>query len=254
LLLAKVAGAHLDLTRYLVSEKLDGVRAYWDGRQLLFRSGAPIHAPAWFTERLPRHPLDGELWMARGRFDAVSGLLRLDQSANNPLWRSVSYKLFEMPAAEGNFSRRIDLLRQVTADPALSHVQVAEQRPVADQAELLRWLAEVVAADGEGLMLHRVDAPYLTGRSEVLLKLKPQLDAEAIVIAHLPGKGHYAGRLGALRVRSEDGHVFAIGSGLTDEMRDHPPAIGSVVVYRYRGLTPKGVPRFATFWRMAEFP
>jgi DNA ligase-1 len=254
LLLAKVAGTKLDVSRYLVSEKLDGVRAYWTGERLLFRSGAPMHAPAWFTEPLPRLPLDGELWLARGRFDAVSGLLRQEQSAGDPLWRSVSYKLFELPGGEGDFSQRVGLLRQVAADPALHHVQVTEQRPVANEAALHRWLAGVVAAGGEGLMLHQADAPYLTGRSDVLLKLKPQLDAEAVVIGHLPGKGRHAGRLGALQVRSEDGHTFAIGSGLSDELRDHPPAIGSVVVYRYRGLTPNGVPRFATFWRMGEAP
>jgi DNA ligase-1 len=254
LLLAKLAGRHLDVTRYLVSEKLDGVRAYWTGERLLFRSGAAMHAPAWFTERLPRHPLDGELWLARGRFDAVSGLLRQEQSADDPLWRTVSYQLFELPGASGGFTRRVDLLAQVTGDPALRHVQVAEQRRLSDPAELQRWLGEVISAGGEGLMLHLADAPYLTGRSEVLLKLKPQLDAEAVVVGHLPGKGRHTGRLGALQVRNDDGHRFAIGSGLSDDQRDHPPAIGSVVVYRYRGLTPKGVPRFATFWRMGEVP
>lgn len=253
LLLAKVAGPQVDVARYLVSEKLDGVRAYWTGERLLFRSGAPIPAPAWFTERLPHHPLDGELWLARGRFDAVSGLLRQDQSANDPLWQVLTYQLFELPGVPGDFSRRVEQLRHLTAaDPAMRHVHVADQRHVADQAELQRWLAQVIAAGGEGLMLHLADAPYLTGRSEVLLKLKPQLDAEAVVIAHLPGKGRHTGRLGALQVSSEDGRTFAIGSGLTDELRDHPPAIGSIVVYRYRGLTSRGLPRFATFWRMAE--
>jgi DNA ligase-1 len=134
----------------------------------------------------------------------------------------------------------------------LRHVQVTEQRRLSGPAELQRWLAEVIAAGGEGLMLHEADAPYVTGRSEVLLKLKPQLDAEAVVVAHLPGKGRHAGRLGALQVRNDEGLTFAIGSGLTDDLRDHPPAIGSLVVYRYRGLTPKGVPRFATFWRMGD--
>ncbi|MBK6853127.1 MAG: DNA ligase [Burkholderiales bacterium] len=252
LLLAKVAGPQVDVARYLVSEKLDGVRAYWTGERLLFRRGAAIRAPAWFTERLPHHPLDGELWLARGRFNAVSGLLRQEQSADDPLWRAVSYKLFELPGTSGGFARRVGLLAQVTNDPALRHVQVTEQRRLSGPAELQRWLAEVIAAGGEGLMLHEADAPYVTGRSEVLLKLKPQLDAEAVVIAHLPGKGRHTGRLGALQVSSEDGRTFAIGSGLTDELRDHPPAIGSIVVYRYRGLTSRGLPRFATFWRMAE--
>jgi DNA ligase-1 len=252
LLLARVAGPHLDVTRYLVSEKLDGVRAYWTGERLLFRSGGAILAPAWFTDGWPRQPLDGELWLARGRFDAVSGLLRQEHSASDPHWRSVIYQLFELPDAAGDFAGRYERLAALSAGLALPHVHATEQRRVTDRAELTRWLNEVIAAGGEGLMLHQADAPYVTGRSEVLLKLKAQLDAEAVVIAHLPGKGRHAGRVGALQVRNDDGHVFAIGSGLTDELRDRPPAIGSVVVYRYRGLTPKGVPRFATFWRVAE--
>ncbi|MFM2068165.1 MAG: hypothetical protein RLZZ584_3074 [Pseudomonadota bacterium] len=254
LLLAKVAAAQPDVSRHLVSEKLDGVRAWWDGQRLLFRSGAPLPAPAWFTAALPRRALDGELWLARGRFDALSGLLRQEHGLDDPLWRSVSYQLFELPEAPGTFAERVVALQALVAAAGAPHLRVNEQRRLADTAALQRWLAEVVAGGGEGLMLHLADAPYVTGRSEVLLKLKPQADAEAVVIAHLPGKGRHAGRLGALQVRSEDGRIFALGSGLSDALREAPPPLGSTVVYRYRGLTPGGLPRFATFWRLAELP
>jgi DNA ligase-1 len=252
LLLAKLAPADINPAPYLVSEKLDGVRAWWTGRHFLTRRGHHLPAPAWFTADLPDHALDGELWWARGRFDALSGLLRQADGLDDPRWRELSYRVFEWPDHAGPFSVRAEALHTLARQIQRPGLVAAEQRRVGDAAELQHWLAEVVAAGGEGLMLHRADAPYVTGRSELLLKLKPEQDAEAVVIAHLPGQGRHAGRLGALRVRSEDGRVFALGSGLPDTLREAPPPIGSVVVYRYRGLTPAGLPRFATFWRMGQ--
>jgi DNA ligase-1 len=255
LLLAKPAGPGLDVPRYLVSEKLDGVRAYWSGQQLLLRSGSAIRAPADFIARLPARALDGELWLGRSRFDDVSALVRRERSADDPLWRELRYVVFELPDAPGDFAQRYQaLLELLSSARAGEGVQAAQQRRLGDQQQLDRWLAEVISAGGEGLMLHQADAPYVTGRSDLLLKLKPQLDAEAMVIAHLPGKGRHAGRLGALQVRTPEGRVFALGSGLSDAQRADPPAPGRWVSYRYRGLTSSGLPRFATFWRVHDLP
>ena len=133
--------------------------------------------------------------------------------------------------------------------PALVAV---DQHVVADAKTLAQRLAEVVAQGGEGLVLHRANAPYLTGRSDVLLKLKPVQDADAVVMAHEPGHGKYTGLVGALVVRDENGRLFRIGSGLTDAQRTSPPPLGSTVSYRWRGLTRTGLPRFATLWRVRE--
>ena len=99
-------------------------------------------------------------------------------------------------------------------------------------------------------MLHRADAPYHAGRSPALLKLKPQHDAEALVLAHLAGRGKHAGRMGALRVRSEDGVEFQLGTGFSDAERAAPPPPGSWVTFTHRGFTAEGVPRFASFLRL----
>ena len=101
-----------------------------------------------------------------------------------------------------------------------------EQFRVADRAVLKRKLDEVVRGGGEGLMLHLADAPYVTGRSDVLLKLKPLQDTEAVVIEHVPGKGKYQGMLGALRVQMPDGKKFLIGTGFTDAARQASAAGG----------------------------
>lgn len=248
ILLAEVYRNQVDVTQYLVSEKLDGVRAIWDGQTLRFRSGREINAPRWFVDALPKRALDGELWMGRGTFERLSGIVRRDMP-DEAEWRQVRYMIFELPGAEGDFRQRAEGIRQVVRQTNVPWLSEIEQLPVLDRDSLQRRLQQVVKAGGEGLMLHRADAIYETGRSDTLLKVKPWDDAEAVVIAHLPGKGRHLGRLGALRVRTNDGREFSLGTGLTDVQRENPPAIGATVTYRYRDLTRTGLPRFASFLR-----
>lgn len=246
-LLARNAPAGIDPRPYLVSEKLDGVRALWDGTTLRFRSGRVVAAPAWFLAALPKTPLDGELWMGRRRFDALSGAVRRTEPVDAE-WRRIAYWVFELPGGEGGFEQRADRLKTLASDI----VQPVEQQRFQSNAELRAWLQQVVAAGGEGLMLHRADAPLASGRSDLLLKLKPQADAEAVVVGHEPGKGRFAGRLGALEVQTPDGVRFKLGTGLSEAQRRDPPPVGATVTYRYRDLTPAGKPRFASFLRVTE--
>lgn len=245
LLLAEVDDGRADVTLYLVSEKFDGVRTYWDGVALRTRKGNTINAPAWFTENFPKRELDGELWMARGKFDALSATVRR-QAPVDAEWRDVRYLLFELPQAPGSFRERAAGLRTIAEQAGVPWLQAVEQFEVNNRKALARKLAEVLKAGGEGLMLHRADAPYVTGRSDVLLKVKAWRDAEATVTGHEPGKGKYKGVLGALRVRTEDGTVLRLGTGLSDADRRNPPAIDAVVTFRYRELTSQGKPRFAS--------
>lgn len=251
ILLANVYRNEIDPAPYLVSEKLDGVRAIWDGQSLKTRSGRLIKAPAWFFDALPEVALDGELWIARQRFDEVSGIVRREVPIDAE-WRKVRYMLFELPGAGGTFAERVEQMQAIVAKAKVPWLQVIEQRPAVNQENLKKWLARVVKQGGEGLMLHRGDAPYETGRSDNLLKLKPSLDAEGVVVRHLPGKGKYEGMLGALEIRLADGKLLRLGSGFSDEQRKNPPQPGAVVTYRYRDLTANGVPRFATFLRVRE--
>lgn len=253
LLLAREAPSTLDPRGWLVSEKYDGVRALWDGQVLRFRSGAPIVAPTWFTQHLPRRqPLDGELWLGRGRFEALSGIVRRQQ-ARDAAWRDLRYMLFELPGAQGSFADRAQRLQQLAHQTGWAQLVAVEQSALASAVALQHRLDQVLHAGGEGLMLHRADAPYFTGRSAALLKLKPQQDAEAQVLAHVAGRGKHAGRLGALRVRSADGVEFQLGTGFSDAERAAPPPPGSWVTFTHRGLTADGVPRFASYLRRREF-
>lgn len=248
-LLAHEADTEIDPAGWLVSEKLDGVRALWDGKQLRFRSGREVAAPSSFLARLPARALDGELWLGRGRFDELSGLVRR-ASPDDALWAELRYMLFELPGGEGGFELRAAALAGIAREARWPQLQAVPQEHLPDRSALRARLDAVVQGGGEGLMLHRADAPWQTGRSRVLLKLKPVQDADAVVIGHVPGRGRLEGRLGALVLRRDDGLVFQLGTGLSDAQRDVPPPLGSTVTYSYRGVTPQGVPRFASFLRV----
>ena len=256
-LLANVLGPHIDVTQYLVSEKYDGVRAIWDGKTLRFRSGRTVSAPAWFVEKLPPEPLDGELWLARGRFDELSGIVRKAAPVDTE-WQRVNYMIFELPQIDGAatlpFGERANQIKAIVARTNFPALKAVDQHPVKDRAALKRELDAVVKARGEGLMLHLANAPYVTGRSDLLLKLKPLLDTEAIVVAHLPGKGKHEGKMGALMIQTQTGIRFKLGTGFSDALRANPPAIGTQVTYTYRDVTPAGKPRFASFLRVRDDP
>ena len=251
ILLAEVYRNQVDVSQYLVSEKLDGVRAIWDGQTLRFRSGKTINAPLWFLDGLPKRSLDGELWLGRGTFERLSGIVRREMP-DDAEWRQVRYMIFELPGAPGTFAQRAALIREMVRQADVPWLREIEQFSVVDRNSLQKRMKEVVKAGGEGLMLHRADALYETGRSDTLLKMKPWEDAEATVIGHQPGKGKHAGALGALRVRTDDGREFSLGTGFTDQQRRDPPPIGSTVTYRYHDLTKTGLPRFASFLRVRE--
>lgn len=253
LMLATTYHGGLDVSDYWVSEKLDGVRGRWDGQRLLTRAGQPIVPPRWFTAGWPQTAMDGELWIGRGRFDEVSGLVRAGP-ADDRAWRKVRFMVFDLPAHGGTFEARVLRMRTLLPAAGIAWLQPVAQFRLANATELEARLKLVAAGGGEGLVLHRRRAHYRIGRSDDLIKYKLYEDAEARVVAHAPGKGKYAGMLGALVMKLPDGRQFRLGSGFTDAQRANPPPIGSLVTYRYNGLTSKGLPRFARFQRIRLDP
>ena len=253
LILAEVASKTIDPSAYLVSEKLDGVRAIWDGKVLRFRSGNTVLAPAWFIGALPKTPLDGELWLGRGQFDELSGIVRTFPPRDQD-WLRLSLQVFELPNAPGSFAQRYVRMQEIAATAQFAQLQVVPQRTLQTNAQLQAYLHSVVRAGGEGLMLHLASANYQTGRQNVLLKLKPVLDAEAEVVGYRAGKGKFIGMLGSLELKTDSGVRFRLGTGFKNTDRMNPPQIGARVSYSYQGLTKNGVPRFASFLRVRIDP
>ena len=240
--------ATIHLGEYWMSEKYDGVRALWDGRQLLSRGGKRFAAPGWFVEGLPAAVLDGELWLGRGRFEATVSVVR--RSRPHDGWRDLQYMVFDLPEHGGVFRERYAALTDLAARYPSPWWRVAPHEPITSHAALEQRFADMTNGGGEGLMLRRADSRHHGGRSDDLLKYKPFTDAEAVVIGHNPGKGKYEGQVGSLRVRARDGTVFNVGSGLSDALRLHPPPVGATITYKYQGLTGNGLPRFPVFLRL----
>ena len=249
-LLAKVYKQE-NVSEWWVSEKLDGVRAIWNGKKLHFRSGKLISAPDWFTENFPEQLMDGELWMGRGTFEKLSGIVRKIQPNHNE-WRQVSYMLFELPEHPGTFTRRVRKMVKLTETLKISWLQPIPQIRLNSEDALLNMLDEIVTKGGEGLMLHRADSLYHSGRSDDLLKLKPWQDAEATVVEILPGKGKFSGMMGSLLVTDESGRIFRIGTGFSNKERRNSPTVGTVITYKFTGTTKKGLPKFASFLRIYQ--
>jgi DNA ligase-1 len=244
LLLAHKWETDIDITGWWLSEKLDGVRAYWDGTQFLSRLGNKFYPPPWFTEALPKSPLDGELWGGRKLFQRTVGIVkRQDQS---PLWKDLLYVVFDAPSHEGTFEERMEHLQTLLGD-STPYVRVHAQAPCNGLDHLKEELARVEGLGGEGLMARRPKSKYEAGRSNTLLKVKTFKDAEARVIGHVPGAGKHKGRLGALYVELADGTKFNVGTGFSDRERENPPAIGSLITFRYQELSDGGVPRFPSY-------
>jgi DNA ligase 1 len=234
-----------DPTGWWLSEKLDGVRAYFDGKQFLSRQGNAFLAPDWFLAELPRVPLDGELWLGRKKFQrAVSIARRQDKS---DLWKELTYVVFDAPTQEAGFEDRQSFLKESLDDKRSPYARLLDQQLCQGVDHLQQELRRVEALGGEGLMLRRPQSRYEGGRSGTLLKVKSMQDAEARVLGHQEGAGRHKGRLGAVLVELEDGTKFAVGTGFSDAERENPPPVGSLITFRFQELSEGGVPRFPSY-------
>ena len=234
-----------DLSGWWMSEKLDGVRAYWDGKAFVSRLGNLYHAPDWFVAGLPEIPLDGELWGGRKRFQRTISVVRRQDKSDH--WKEIAFLAFDAPGLDAPFEERIEQLRRLFEERGLSYARAHEQERCRDLPHLRAELARVEALGGEGLMMRQPGSRYEVGRSSTLLKVKSFFDAEALVIEHQAGAGRHAGRMGALLVELPDGTRFSIGTGFSDRERQSPPPQGAIVTFRYQELSDGGVPRFPSY-------
>ena len=264
----------INITNYWVSEKLDGIRARWDGTELRTRNNNKIFAPAWFTADWPKATIDGELWIERGQFELTASIVlsKLTEGKSNLVanslsgaettaydiavvsisdtrWAKVRFMAFDMPVAGQRFDSRLNKLnslKKATPNPAFA---VIPQFKLLSLTALEEELKQVIKNGGEGLMLHHGKAFYQAGRSDNLLKVKHFEDAEAKVLAQLPGKGKFKGMMGSLLVETSDGIRFKLGTGFSNKERQAPPAIGSWVTFKFYGVTKNGKPKFASYLR-----
>ena len=236
---------------YLVSEKLDGVRAYWTGSKLISRQGKRIAAPDWFTAALPAEAVEGELWIARGKFEQLVSITSKQQPIDQE-WRRVKFMLFDLPTSELSFERRVQQLKHIVEKADAPFLKLIPHFSYNKISEIEDYFNSTIEQGGEGIMLNLANTAYQPGRQKSILKVKPYYDAEAVVIDHIEGTGKFSNLMGSLLVRDKQGRVFRIGTGFKLEDRKNPPKFGQLITYKYFGLTKSGKPRFASFLRVKE--
>ena len=252
---------------WLASEKLDGVRAYWDGRNLRSRNGKILAAPEAWSAHFPPFALDGELYTARGEFEKIQSTV-MDKTPNVTAWSEVKFYVFDVPEAVGGLLERLSELEKfILQNPqAGQNLKIIKQVKVKDNAEFEAFVKHIVAKGGEGAVVREPNVPYERKRSKNALKYKKFKDAECEVTAINAGAGKYAGLMGSVTCKAigneglnpgsgekaKDGVKFKVGSGFSDRDRANPPKIGSIITYKYQNLTAKGLPRFPVFLRVRE--
>lgn len=247
-MLPKIYSKHQDVIGWWMSEKLDGIRGYWDGEQLWSKNGHPFHPPAQFTQQLPPFALEGELWGGRGTFERTAATVLRQQPHDG--WFELKFAIFDVPDNDKCFRQQIILIKEWLQRHPSNHAFVIEQTPITSEGQLEQEQQRIHQLGGEGLIVRDPNAHYSTGRSSSIYKIKPYQDDEAIVLAHLSGKGKNTGHLGALLVQRADGITFKIGTGFSREERKNPPSIGATITFKYNGLYSSGIPKFPVFLRI----
>lgn len=243
-----------DISGWLASEKLDGVRAYWNTKELLTRQGKKIQASNELLAILPPFDIDGELWIARNSFERTQSAV-MDATPDTKAWSEVSYNIFDAPTQKGGLLDRLEVVQKyidTLDEKSKSKLKVIPQHKINTKQELDKMLDEITKAGGEGVVIREPNHAYKWGKSELDLKYKRFIDAECQVVSINKGKGKIEGLLGSITCETKDGKRFKIGSGFNDETRSNPPKIGDTVTYKYLNLTAKGVPRFAVFMRVRK--
>eukprot|EP01126_Amoeba_proteus_P038455 TRINITY_DN4007_c0_g1_i6.p1 TRINITY_DN4007_c0_g1~~TRINITY_DN4007_c0_g1_i6.p1 ORF type:complete len:159 (-),score=24.87 TRINITY_DN4007_c0_g1_i6:537-1013(-) len=145
-----------DPTGWLMSEKLDGIRAFWDGSVLYSKQGRLLPVPRRFTMMLPRNvPLDGELWAGNDGFPKLlsilgssSKLICHDQEEEAfKLWHDIKFCVFDAPTCPGSYSERHSFA-QNNVQICGSSVHVIPFQPCLDSDHLFATLTEIIHRGG----------------------------------------------------------------------------------------------------------
>jgi DNA ligase-1 len=231
-------------TNWVMSEKLDGIRAYWDGNQLLTRNGKKIYAPKWFIKDYPNFEIDGELWTKRGDFENISSIVRDKIPSRN--WSQIKHYIFEVPNAKGGLFQRLEKAKTYQN----TYIKILPQIIILNIEHQKNYLKEVESKNGEGIVVRDPNVLYTNKRTSKALKVKNFKDTECTIIGYTNGKGKYNGKIGAIICQLSNQITFKIGSGMDDDFRNDPPKKGTIITFKYQNITKYGKPRFPVYLRI----
>jgi len=236
-----------NITNWYMSEKLDGIRAYWNGKELISKNGNEIYAPFWFTKDFPPFELDGELWSKREDFENIQNIV-LDKNPTSK-WNEITYNIFEVPNTNGNFYKRLEKINSWLEKNPNKFIKIIPQKICKNETDLDNYLKELIDKKAEGIMLKNPNLDYFTGRNENILKVKKFYDEEGLVIGLNYTKEK---KFKSLKLKLENGIIFNLGGGFSDIQRENPPKIGDIVTFKYYDLTKNNKPKFASFLRIRK--
>ena len=236
-----------DISNWYMSEKLDGIRAYWNTKELLSKNGNKIYTPDWFIKDFPNFELDGELWSKRDDFENIQNIV-LDEKPTSK-WNEITYNIFEIPNENGNFDKRLEKIKSWLEKNPNKFIKIIPQKICKNESELNNYLKELIDKKAEGLILKNPNLDYFTGRNENILKVKKFYDDEGLVIALNYSKD---GKFKSLKMKLTNGIIFNLGGGFSDIQRLNPPKIGDIVTFKYYDLTKNNKPKFASFLRIRK--
>lgn len=236
-----------NVTGWIMSEKLDGIRGYYDGKNLYTKNGKKINTPKWFLKEFPTFELDGELWKDRDSFEEIQSIIMDDIPSDS--WKSITYYVFELPNQKGDYYKRIKVLKDYISKHPNAPIKIVPQYKVISKDALTKFYNDIIEKKGEGVIVKDPNKLYHTGRSTSIYKIKPSFDMEGIVVNRNFNKD---GSFKSLVVKLDNNITFNLGNGFSDKQRQNPPKIDDKVTFKYYGFTKNGKPKFASFLRIRK--
>jgi len=238
-----------NVSGWVMSEKLDGVRAYWNGKELISRSGKKFHAPKSFTQGFPSFELDGELWSKRGDFEKIVSIVNTQSNTNR--WKELTYNIFEVPNQDGTLPERLSIIKTYLQKHTKTKIKIIKQIKINKVEEVQDFFEKVNDMQGEGIVIRNPSLPYYVGRKKDALKHKAFTDAECKIVELIQGKGKYQGLLGAIKCDYK-GKIIKIGTGFSDQQRMTSFQVGTLITFKYYGVTRLENPKYPVFLRVRK--
>lgn len=235
-----------NIAGWYMSEKLDGIRAYWNTKELLTKNGKKIYTPRGFTDNFPAFELDGELWTKRDNFENIQSIVLDKVPSKN--WEQITYNIFEAPNSKGNFQQRLKKVNDWFAKNKNQSVKIINQIICKDKNHLNSFLEEIVILKGEGVIIKNQNLSYINKRSKNSLKVKKFYDMEGVV-TRITYNNEV---MKSLVLKLENGTTFNLGGGFTQQQRKHHPNVGDMITFKYYNFTKYGKPKFASFLRVRK--
>jgi ATP-dependent DNA ligase len=163
----------VDVEGWFMSEKLDGIRAYWDGKTFWSKNAKIINVPESF-KNLPSYPLDGELWAGYGENEKLLASLKMSCGVyrkTNLDWTKIIFCVFDAPGEEGTYDKRHLFLQNNFTQYCNINISLVPMQICKGKDHLEKLLGEIVEKGGEGVMIYDPKLPYQPGRCKNVLKV-----------------------------------------------------------------------------------